>query len=140
VSESVLTVLAPVAQVVTDVTTQYLAVVSPSESSVLTVLSPVAQVVTDLTQVTDVITEILMESGPQGTVGPRGDVGPAGSRFTFNQLTPAAAWLVVHNLNAYPTVTVVIDGDEVITDVEYVDANTVYLSFPYPVAGSAYVY
>jgi hypothetical protein len=140
VTESVLTAFSPVVAVVTELTPDAVITVETPGESVLTVVSPVATVVNELIQDTDVVTEILLASGPQGSVGPAGATGPQSTRFVFNQATPAASWYITHNLDTYPVVTVVIDGQEVITDVEYVDAFTVYLTFPSPVAGSAYLY
>lgn len=72
----------------------------------------------------------------------KGDPGPPGSGgggFTHTQTTPSASWTITHNLNAYPPVVVLVGGEQVYTDVAYVDANTVSLSFPTPTAGAAYL-
>lgn len=59
--------------------------------------------------------------------------------YVHNQQTSQISWYVVHNLNKYPSVTVVdSSGTEVIGDVEYMGLNAVNLSFSGAFSGKAY--
>jgi hypothetical protein len=58
--------------------------------------------------------------------------------FVFVQSTPAALWIVNHNLGYKPSVEIIdSNGDEVITDVKHISVNQVQISFVIPTAGEA---
>lgn len=60
--------------------------------------------------------------------------------YTHTQATPSDTWTVVHNLHKRPSITVVDSaGTEVIGDCDYVDENTVVLTFTGGFAGNAYL-
>jgi hypothetical protein len=59
------------------------------------------------------------------------------SPFVHEQTTPSASWNVVHNRGRPPLTAVYVDDEEVITDVEVVDPNTVHIVFPSAQAGTA---
>lgn len=60
--------------------------------------------------------------------------------YVWNSPSALSTWLIPHNLNRYPSVTVVDStGNLVLTDVQYLDANTLSISFSLPVQGSAYL-
>ena len=60
--------------------------------------------------------------------------------FTFNQASPLDVWVITHNLNVYPTVTVVdTDGNVIHCDVKYNSLNQVEVKFIMPFAGTAYL-
>lgn len=66
--------------------------------------------------------------------------GQSSRRFTWDQLTPLATWTVPHNLNAFPSVTVVDStGARVEADVRYLDANIVQVSHGLPFSGKAFL-
>lgn len=68
------------------------------------------------------------------------NAGQSNKRFTWNQTVPLNTWTVPHNLNAFPSVTVVDTlGDRVGVDVHYVDANIVQISFGSPQIGRAFL-
>ena len=73
--------------------------------------------------------------------GARGPVGPAGTDgYPHIQSTPAATWLVIHNLGRRTIPAVTLDdfpGELVYTDVCFIDDNTTTLTWPFPVAGRA---
>jgi hypothetical protein len=80
--------------------------------------------------------------GPKGDTGLTGPTGPAGAPyagFLHTQATPAATWVVTHNLNRRPTVVVILTGstEQVWPDVSYPDRMTVSLEFPTPSTGIA---
>jgi hypothetical protein len=68
--------------------------------------------------------------------------GPtANDSFYFhNQITPAGVWVITHNLNKFPSVTVVDSAlSVVIGEVRYIDENTVELTFSGAFSGRAYI-
>lgn len=75
--------------------------------------------------------------GVQGPPGP-----PGGAGFTFHQTSPAATWLITHNLNKKPDLALFIDPnltERVWTDVSYLDSNTLTVVWPSAVSGWAYI-
>lgn len=63
-----------------------------------------------------------------------------GGTRTHNQLVPAAVWTVVHNQNRYPAVSVTDSGGSVcVGDVQYVDENTLTVTFSAAFAGVAHL-
>lgn len=67
--------------------------------------------------------------------------GASGDKsFIHQQLTPSDTWLIVHNLNKYPSVTVVNSAGEcVLGKVEYLDENRVVAYFKGAFGGDAYL-
>jgi len=75
-------------------------------------------------------------AGPQGPPGPRGPVG-SGSVGVFTQSSPAATWILVHNLGRPPLVELFVAGAQVMADVIVSDANTTTIVFATPQTGQA---
>ena len=60
--------------------------------------------------------------------------------FIHYQNTPSSEWLIVHNLDKFPSVSVVDDNNkEVGIDVEYIDNNTCRVLLNTPETGMAYL-
>lgn len=60
--------------------------------------------------------------------------------YTHTQAVPSDTWTITHNLNKRPSITVVDSaGSEVVGDYDYVDDNTVVLTFTGGFAGNAYL-
>jgi hypothetical protein len=60
--------------------------------------------------------------------------------YVYYQNNASDTWTVEHNLGKFPSVTVVDkNGDTVLTDVNYIDANTVEIVFNGAFAGKAYL-
>jgi len=60
--------------------------------------------------------------------------------FIFNQPTPAASWVIIHNLSGFPSVTTTdLAGNVILGQVRYLNNSTVVVTFSAPVAGSAYL-
>jgi hypothetical protein len=60
--------------------------------------------------------------------------------FIFVQAVPSATWTVVHNLNKYPSVTVINNNNFVLYgEVEYIDINTLTITFSGGFSGKAYL-
>ncbi len=77
-----------------------------------------------------------------GVVGPQGPPGPGGSGATyiFNQGSPTTTWTINHNLNKYPSITVVDSGGTtVVGSYTYNNANTIVLTFTVAFGGRAYL-
>lgn len=71
-------------------------------------------------------------------VAPGGGSGPSG--LIFMQATPAASWLIQHNLGRYPQVTAVdTTGERILPDLAYGSENAVTLTHAAPLAGAAYL-
>lgn len=84
--------------------------------------------------------------GPEGPAGPEGPEGPQGPpdtfRYRFVQDNPSLTWEIQHNLQGYPSVTVVdstVEKEVVEGAVMYIDENTVSVSFTGPTSGEAYL-
>lgn len=91
--------------------------------------------------------------GPQGSTGATGATGPAGAtgpqgppgateslRFTFTQDVSSSLWLIGHNLNAFPNVTIADSlGRVVEADIAYIDADNITAAFAVPATGVAYL-
>ena len=91
---------------------------------------------------------IVVYGGQPGPPGPPGSVGPAGPQgipgpvvtFVHVQSPPSSVWVVQHNLNRQPSVTVVDTGDSVvIPDVHYDSPMQVTLRFDSMTSGKAYL-
>lgn len=97
-------------------------------------LTTVVEVGTDVATVIEVDTP-----GPQGIQGTPGLAG-AGFNFVHDQGTPSSVWVIVHNLNGYPNITVVDSaGTEVEGTVTYDSANQVTVSFAGAFSGKAFL-
>lgn len=60
--------------------------------------------------------------------------------FVFNQNVASSLWEINHNLNKFPSVTVVDSGNNiVIGEVIYINENNLQISFTSPFSGSAYL-
>lgn len=58
----------------------------------------------------------------------------------FEQETPAEDWIIEHNLNRMPLVTIVDDSNTVIVgEVKYIDENNLVIHFSEEVSGKAYL-
>lgn len=72
----------------------------------------------------------------------RGGIGVANEdkHFTHIQNVASASWIIPHNLNKYPSVTVIDSGGtNVEGHIEYLDVNTIELIFSAPFTGTAYL-
>lgn len=60
--------------------------------------------------------------------------------FVFTQSVAAAKWEIQHNLDKYPSVSIVDSaGTEVVGDVQYIDKNNIVILFTAPFSGKAYM-
>jgi hypothetical protein len=72
--------------------------------------------------------------------GPQGPAGSGDKYFTFSQGVASDTWLINHNLGKFPSV-VIIDSAEtvVIGDVEYLDTNSIRVTFTSSFSGTAFL-
>lgn len=80
----------------------------------------------------------------EGFVGPAGPPGSGGGggdlHYVYTQTTSASVWNIAHNLNKYPSITIIDSaGDYVDGLIAYVDANNVRLTFSAAFTGTAYL-
>lgn len=76
-----------------------------------------------------------ISSGSESGGGGGGDL-----TYTHTQLQPAEVWTIQHNLGKHPSVTVADSaGSVVMGDVEYLDRNTVRVTFMAAFAGTAHL-
>lgn len=73
-----------------------------------------------------------------------GAPGPAGQgiavTYTHTQVQTAGEWLINHQLGRYPSVTIVDSaGTVVLGSIDYIDANTIRVSFNFPFSGKAHL-
>lgn len=60
--------------------------------------------------------------------------------YIHNQDASSDIWNVKHNLNKYPSVTVIDSGDNVVYgDVRYIDKNNLQINFSAAFGGKAYL-
>jgi hypothetical protein len=65
---------------------------------------------------------------------------PAPRSFDFHQSTPAAAWIIHHELPGKPSVDIVdVSGESVIGDIAYPNDGLIVVTFLLPVAGTAHL-
>jgi hypothetical protein len=85
----------------------------------------------DVTFELDDIEVLLAPIGEKGDKGDPGTPGADGDKFfRFDQASPASSWVVVHNLNKYPSVTVVDSaGSPAIGTVAYDTLNQLTIDF-----------
>ena len=64
----------------------------------------------------------------------------ARNKFRYEQLIPVSVWNINHNLNTYPSVTIVdSSGKIVFGEIKYLDSNTVVVYFSSSFSGVAYL-
>lgn len=78
------------------------------------------------------------EQGIQGVKGDKGDDGNSASDYVYTQIDASASWMVAHNQNRYPQVTVLNHLNvRIEPDVSYVDENIVLIEHATPTVGKA---
>jgi hypothetical protein len=78
--------------------------------------------------------------GPPGPPGPPGKDGTGDLHYVHTQGTPSAVWTVQHDLGKWGSVTVLDSANSwLLTDVEYLDENTLVITLAAPASGKALV-
>lgn len=66
--------------------------------------------------------------------------GESLTSFTHNQTVASVEWTINHNMNKKPSVTIVDSANTyVVGEVEYLDSNSLRVSFKYAFKGKAYL-
>lgn len=82
---------------------------------------------------------ISVASVPSTNISMAGVLGGKDAHFVFTQSIPESIWEITHNLGKKPSVTVVDSGDSVVVgEVEYINLNSVRLTFAGAFSGKAY--
>ncbi len=67
-----------------------------------------------------------------------GDIGDKNA--TFTQAAPITVWNITHNLGKFPSVSIVDDAEEQVqAQVDYIDNNSLTVTFTAPFSGKAYL-
>jgi len=63
------------------------------------------------------------------------------SRYTYNQSTAMTDWIVTHNLGRFPSGVTVVDsaGSVIEGSVQFINSNSIKISFNYAFSGTAYI-
>jgi hypothetical protein len=62
------------------------------------------------------------------------------ANYTHSQNVLSNNWVISHNLGKFPSVTIIENnGDLVFGEINYIDAQTIILSFSHNIAGKAYL-
>lgn len=62
------------------------------------------------------------------------------AHYTHDQASPNTVWSIIHNLGKKPSVMVVDTSDQIVYGfVQYLDNNTLQITFSAPFAGKAYL-
>lgn len=65
---------------------------------------------------------------------------PTDKAFVYNQDTLSDTWNIEHNLNKFPSITIVDTGGNIVYgDYIYTDKNNVTLKFSLPISGKAFL-
>jgi hypothetical protein len=60
--------------------------------------------------------------------------------YVHDQMSPQEIWTITHGMNKFPSVAVVDSANtSVIGDLQYIDTNTVQITFSGPFSGKAYL-
>lgn len=60
--------------------------------------------------------------------------------YIFTQGTPSSSWTITHMLGKYPSVTIIDSADRVVIgEIQYIDSNTLIVSFAAGFSGKAYL-
>ena len=77
--------------------------------------------------------------GRDGSTGPQGPIG-TDLHYTHTQSIASSMWTIVHNLGKYPSVSIVDSAGTLwISDVRYIDPNSLVVTFGAAFGGSAYL-
>jgi hypothetical protein len=83
--------------------------------------------------------EVWLEQGHTGTADDFLNWLRADS-YTYVQSSASTTWTITHNLNTYPSVTVVDSSGSVVSgDVQYLSENSLRITFSAQFAGKAYL-
>lgn len=86
----------------------------------------------------DVKVVYLYETAQGGTTTDASDIqGGTDMAFVYNQTLPASTWTITHTLGYEPSVSIIINGEEVDADVDFPNNSVVVVTFNSPQTGIA---
>lgn len=101
---------------------------------------------------TEPVPPVIVGPGQGGAIGPQGIQGVQGVQgiqgavdtrpiaYTHMQMGVSDTWVVTHNLNFYPNVTVVDSGGTIVEgEINYLNSNALTLTFSAGFSGNAYL-
>lgn len=104
-----------------------------SNQDIKVTLTPNATIKTTLAPTTEIKVTVLAS-------GPRGAMGPPALTYTHIQSIASSTWVIAHNLEKFPSITIVdSSGNVVIGDIKYIDNLTIQVSFSGAFSGRAYL-
>lgn len=126
-----------------------------SNTDIIGVISSELQIIAEISPPLQIDVEIV-GSGPKGDKGDipikgvdyftEEDIDEIISRVTsdkeyiHNQITPLSTWNIEHNLNKFPSVSIVDTANNIaIGDIQYTDSNNIILTFSFEFSGKAYL-
>ncbi len=84
--------------------------------------------------------QVLDKNGNIRTSSTTTTIVVSGDRYIHMQGLPSATWNIAHNLDFYPSVTVVDSSNRVVYgDVQYTDTNNIIVTFNAAFSGQAYL-
>lgn len=86
----------------------------------------------DCVEITHFTEQIQGPPGADGTSGSGGD-----KYYLHTQAIPSNLWVVIHNLNKYPSITALVADTNFGCNVRHLDVNSAELSFGAPMIGQA---
>jgi hypothetical protein len=100
----------------------------------LNTTKPGKAVITKVLQGTGI--ELVSTGADQGT----GNVTINIATYHYTQPVAITTWTILHNLNKFPTIITIDDtGSEIVGDVQFIDLNSVAITFNPPTSGQAYL-
>lgn len=83
---------------------------------------------------------VIRSDGTLEKFGGESSGGDGDKSFIFTQATASSQWEIDHNLDKYPSVSIVDSGgNEVVGDVTYLTKNKLSVAFTAPFSGKAYL-
>lgn len=84
--------------------------------------------------------ELWLDEGNEGSIQDFLNTMSQDKHFTFSKNIASEKWEIKHDLNKYPSVTVVDSADTVVYGkIEYIDSNKLTITFSDGFAGKAYL-
>lgn len=90
------------------------------------------------TRVGNIEDDYLTKEEADDTYATKDEIKDGDKNYVHTQGVASDTWIIVHNLNKYPSVTLSINGHECFADVEFIDTNNVKVHLASAASGVAY--
>lgn len=107
-----------------------------TDTRVAVVVAPAARVTLVRAEPWPARVRVASLPGPTGPTGPPGGALP----YVHVQAAAAASWPIPHGRGRPVDVTVLVDGVEVLADVDQTDPNVAVVTWPGPTSGAAAIF